>query len=423
MPAEDIIEELRLQNPWWSEKNVKQPENTIEREIFLTLIDELERKPIIGIIGLRRIGKTTLLKTIIKHLISKIEPNRICYFSFDMGEKFEPLKIVKVYSEEILRESLSELTSRVYFFFDEIQKVKNWGNQIKSLYDKEFNIKFIVSGSSSMNLEKGAGESLVGRILIEKLRPFTFREFLRYRGNEIPQIALDNIFYPENASKYRIAFKEYMERGGLPEMYDEFSQAYLRQMLDLTFFRDIVELFMVKRSDVLKGIFRLIAENTGQKINLNNISGALNTDYRTVRSYIQYLEDSFLIQRSLPYEKSHLKSLRKNPKIYVSDHSYTSLWNCKEGLKAQTIAFNHLKLNEDPLYYNKPEIDILLPGKKRAFEVKYSGKVTKIDVKNLMKLDGDFNLYLVTKDTYEQWSINGRRVIVLPLWLLCLLKY
>jgi hypothetical protein len=271
-----------------------------------------------------------------------------------------------------------------------------------------------------MNLEKGAGESLIGRIRIEKLRPFTFREFLRYKGIEIPSISLDDVFYPENASKYRVAFKEYMERGGLPEMYEEFSLIYLRQMLDLTFFRDIVDLFMVKRSDVLKGIFRLIAENTGQKINFNKISRDLNTDYRTVRSYVQYLEDSFLIQRSLPFEKSHLKSLRKNPKIYVSDHSYTSLWNCKEGLKAQTIAFNHLKLNSEPLYYSKPEIDILLPEQKRAFEVKYSAVVTKADVKNLQELHRNFNLYLVTKDTYEQWSINGIRVIVLPLWLLCL---
>ncbi|MDP6155771.1 MAG: AAA family ATPase, partial [Candidatus Thermoplasmatota archaeon] len=140
MSSEEIIEELRLQNPWWSGKYVKLPENTIERELFPALLDELERELIIGIIGLRRVGKTTLLKTIIKHFMSKIEPIRICYFSFDLGDEFEPLKIVKVYCEEILRESLSELSSRVYFFFDEIQKVKNWGNQIKSLYDKGLNV-------------------------------------------------------------------------------------------------------------------------------------------------------------------------------------------------------------------------------------------------------------------------------------------
>ena len=106
-----------------------------------------------------------------------------------------------------------------------------------------------------------------------------------------------------------------MEYGGLPEMYDDFSLEYLGQMLDLSFFRDIVEMFIVKRSDILKGIFRIIVKKTGQKINFSKLSGDLGTEYRTVSSYIRYIEDSFLIARSLPYEKSSVKSLRKNPKM------------------------------------------------------------------------------------------------------------
>ncbi len=176
-----------------------------------------------------------------------------------------------------------------------------------------------------MNIAKGAGESLVGRIKIHRLFPFTFREYLMYHGMQPQNIKLDNIKYPDNASEYKIEFKKYMERGGLPELYEESSPELLNQIPDLVFFRDIVEIFSVKRTEVLKGIFREIAEHSGQIVNYSNMENDLNTQYRTIKDYIQYLQDSCLIEKSTPFEESHLKSLRKNPKMYSADHSFTAL--------------------------------------------------------------------------------------------------
>ncbi|MCK4713994.1 MAG: ATP-binding protein, partial [Candidatus Aenigmarchaeota archaeon] len=283
-------------------------------------------------------------------------------------------------------------------------------------------IKFIVSGSSSMNLAKGAGESLAGRITIHRLTPFSFKEFLSYQGIKPPDISLEDISYPANSSRYRIAFKEYMEKGGLPEMYEEFSLEQLRQTLDLVFFRDIVDIFPVKRTDVLKGIFRLTAENTGQKINYTKLAGDLGTEYRTIRDYVEYLQDSFLLEKSVPYERSGLKAMRKNPKMYVSEHAYTNLWRCKKGLVAQTIAFNYLKRYGEPSYIQEPEVDIVLPEKKWAFEVKYSSAVSKGDAKNLASVPKGFRLFMITENSYDTWDIGGRQVQLVPLWLLCLCK-
>lgn len=419
MNREEALEELYSQNPWWSGGSVKLPTKVVERNLMPKILENLENKRITTIVGLRRVGKTTLLKLIIKKLLKELEGERICYFSFDLAEQIGPREIVKIYSEEVIKKTLPEIEEKVYFFFDEIQKIEDWGNQLKSIYDKDYNVKFITTGSSSMNITKGVGESLAGRTLIRRLRPFSFSEFLTYRGIKFDSEGIEQLSYPDNAEKLRISFKDYMETGGLPELYEETSPELLKQTLDLVFFRDIVNIFPVKRTDVLKGIFRTLVENTGQKVNYTKFARDLDTQYRTVKEYLQYLEDSFLIQTSYPYEGRSLKKYRKNPKIYVTDHAYTNLWKCKEGLKAETVAFNHLKRIEYPSYSKNPEVDIILPEKKCAFEVKYRSEVRKSDAKPLTELPSDFNLFLVTKENYDTWTVNGRKIQIIPLWLLC----
>ncbi len=421
MERQDVVEELRLQNPWWNTGKIDVGENIVRRELFDDLKKKIQEKRVNSIIGLRRVGKTTLLKLMIEHLLKYTDPKRICYFSFDLAENEGPQRLIKIFSEEIIKEPYLKYEEKVYFFFDEIQKVENWSDQLKSIQDKDVQVKFIITGSSSMNITKGAGESLVGRTEIKRLEPFSFKEYLRYEGVEIDEVDIDETYYPDDSSLYKIKFKEYMEIGGLPELYDNQSIELLKQIVDLVFFRDIVEMFPVKRTEVLKGIFREIVEMSGQKVNYSNMANDLNTQYRTIKSYLEYLQDSFLVEKSIPQEESHLKALRKNPKLYMSDHAFSSIWKTKEGLKAETIAFNHLKRLERPRFYREPEVDIVLPEMKKAFEVKYTSNVSKDQAENLLDLPEDFDLYLVTKDVYEKWEIDGRKVYAVPLWLLCLM--
>lgn len=424
MEREEIIEEMTAQNLWWENRELKIPEKIIERELGSKILSRINKKRIDAIIGLRRVGKTTLVKRIIKHLLKDVEAKRIFYFSFDLAQEIKPRRLIKLYSEEILAEPLAKIKDQVYFFFDEIQKVEGWENHVKSLYDKEYPIKFLVTGSSSINITKGAGESLAGRTRVYKLQPFSFREFLRYNDIKAPDPNLNNLSYPLNSDELRIAFKEYFETGGLPELYQteiEDPKNLLDETTDLTLFRDIVNIFSVRRTKVLKGILRLIAENTAQKLNYQKLSKDLDTQYRTVKEYIQHLEDSFLIERSPPFEESLHKKLRKNPKVYISDHAYSRLWKCKKGLKAETVAFNHLKRLEDPVYNRDPEVDIVLPDKKAGFEIKYKENPSRRDAKNLLKLPETFDLFLVTREGYDEWKIGGRKIQLIPLWLLCLL--
>lgn len=421
MERQDVVEELRLQNPWWDTGEIDIDDNIIRRELFDDLKKKVQEKRVTSVIGLRRVGKTTLLKLMVRDLLKDTDPERICYFSFDLAEDEDPQSLIKIFSEEIIKEPYLKYEEKVYFFFDEIQKVDKWSEQLKSIQDKDVPVKFVITGSSSMNITKGAGESLVGRTEIKRLEPFRFKEYLRYKEVEPTDVDLDEIYYPDEASLYKIKFKEYMEKGGLPELYDDLSIELLKQILDLVFFRDIVEMFPVKRTEVLKGIFREIVEKSGQKVNYSNMANDLNTQYRTIKNYLEYLQDSFLVEKSIPHEVSHLKALRKNPKLYMSDHAFSSIWKTKEGLKAETIAFNHLKHLERPNFNREPEVDIVLPEMKKAFEVKYTSNVSKEQAENLLDLPEEFDLHLVTNNVYEKWEIDGRMVHVIPLWLLCLM--
>jgi len=420
MNRQEIVEELREQNTWWETNNVDLPNKIITRDLKHQISDELSTKKITGIVGLRRVGKTTLLKLIIRDLLKENESTRICYFSFDLAEDISPRDLIKIYSEEILKEPYSKYSKKVFFLFDEIQKVTNWSNHLKSFQDKNLTMKFIITGSSSLNITKGAGESLAGRIQFYKLPPFSFKEYLRYNEIKTPTISLDDLSYPKNASMFRIHFNDYLQQGGLPELYDQYSTEHLKQILDLIFFRDIVDMFTIKKTDVLKGLFHHITDHSGQLINYSNLADALNTQYRTIKDYVQYLQDSFLAIKSPAYETNYLKSLRKNPKMYVSDHAYMRLWKAKEGLKAQTIAFNHLQQIEKPYFNKDPELDMVLPTQKMAFEIKYTDNITKKDMGNIMHLSDDFTLFLVTKDTYDTIDMQGKTIHLIPLWLLTL---
>ncbi len=196
----------------------------------------------------------------------------------------------------------------------------------------------------------------------------------------------------------------------------------LEENLDLVFFRDMVELFNVGRSSILKDIFLMLATQTAQKMSYNSISNDLDSDFRTVKKYVGYLEDSYLIQRSKPYTKSKHSSIRKSPKVYVQDHAYNRIYPTKDGLKAETIAFNHARHLEIPYYFKDPEVDIVLPETGVLLEVKYGKNIDEDDLRNLVKATDEtgFKPYLLTEDTYGSKTVEGIKVELIPLYVFCL---
>ncbi|MEM4706996.1 MAG: AAA family ATPase [Candidatus Anstonellales archaeon] len=173
-------------NHWWVEKQVKKEfAPTTRRVLFNTIKKELSRRQVQIVVGLRRVGKSTIFYQLIDDLIRcGTDPMHIVYCNFDEPE----LQEKRV--DDLLKE-YSKLTNvdykkeKIYLFLDEAQKAKNWVADVKLIYDNLRNIKILVSGSASLNLLCEAKKSLAGRAIHYELRPLSFSEFLDLKGIRI----------------------------------------------------------------------------------------------------------------------------------------------------------------------------------------------------------------------------------------------
>ncbi len=415
-----LLKEIERQNPWWRHKDVT--DDTVERDIEQKIVSELSEHIVTGITGVRRCGKSTLLKRILKKLLKDIAPENILYFSFDI-EKCEIRELLDKYFNEI-RRTTAEDAGETFIFLDEVQKIDGWSDHVKAYYDSYEHIKFIITGSSSANIRKGSGESLVGRMSLHHLTTFSFREYLRYCDISVPEKEFGEFPVPNNADEIKTKFLDYFEIGGFPGLFnfDETTRIErLRDMIDLALYRDIVDIFDIQRPELLEGLFKVISSNSGGIVNYNNLSRDLDAEYRTIKKYIEELESSFLIGISRRFEENRLKQYRKRPKIYPGDHSFCLLENTSTGRVAETIAFNHLSTLGSCGYWknNKNEIDVILKEQDNiyAFEIKYKEGISGRDRSGLETFSERYpesERYLVTKNELE------RDLKIVPLWLLLL---
>ena len=192
----NVKSSLIATNPWWNNQKIN--EQFLlgrKRNEFYDIIKTIDNKRILSIIGPRRVGKSTLIYQTINYLLKekKVDNKRILLFSGDdpilfFNENDKLSDVLDVYFDEILNENISNLTSKVYIFIDEIHFIKNWQNYLKTYFDRKYNIKFIITGSSSMHLFKDANESLLGRIENIYVLPLTFSQFMNFYMTYISKI-------------------------------------------------------------------------------------------------------------------------------------------------------------------------------------------------------------------------------------------
>ena len=188
IPETEILRILNKYNPWWGDKPIPPSKtSSFKRGDYYIIKEELERREIVSIIGPRRVGKTILIHQIIQDLLdSKIDPKRVLYLSSDeveLNSKGVELKdVLEVYSTYILKIPLNSLNEICYLFLDEIQELPHWEKILKNWYDLGYNLRFVISGSSSIWINKGTEESLLGRIKTFVMMPLKFSEVLRYRN-------------------------------------------------------------------------------------------------------------------------------------------------------------------------------------------------------------------------------------------------
>jgi len=430
----ELSETLTNLNPWWVNRVYEVKE--FHRSDFEKIHESIENdRQVTAIVGPRQVGKTTMIRQSISSLIKKgTPPQNILYLNFDnrtlrVEAKGDLDAILGFYSKRILQESLPEAKNRVYVIIDEVQKLEDWGNQVKYWQDLKLNIKFVLSGSSSLKIIQGSGESLQGRIKIFVQLTFSLKEFAAYNKLIFPSIGLKELINPPREltlkkDKLEILLNQYMQEGGYPlalecgSLVETFK--VLLDLKSLSIKRDILDIEPLRESAALEDLLTILADASGNKINSSRLASAAKLNILSVQKYLGLFEASYFIRLAKAYSGSAFVSTRKEQKVYFLDPGMINALlykldfsNRYLGKIAENIVFAHilrLRLKEefDPkiFYWSEGEVDFFftLEGKKYLIELKYSDKINEQDLTNIKKFldkhDAD-HILIITKNQFD----------------------
>jgi len=387
-------------------------------------LESLEERQILILTGLRRVGKTTLMYQTVEELLKTLDPFKILYFSFEES-LVSPKDVLEYYEKRVLKKPLED-AGRVFVFFDEIQYARDWPSVLKQFYDLYPNIKFFISGSSSLLLSKGAMEKLAGRFFFVELKPLTFSEFLNMKGFGKEEMDL----FPRRVEAY---FFNYLRRSGFPEIVDWENEAkiaeYVRNsVVDRVILRDIPFIFKTRDIALLERTVKLILSNPGSLININSLSRDWGGDKRTISNYLRLLETTLLIRSLSNFRPTFLSSSRKLKKYYPATPSLTFSYSKetfeeKLGAMLETYVVNLLNAS----YYfreGKKEIDIILKNQE-LLPIEVKEHVDEEDLKKFSNLVKHINAKRGIIVSLNQ-EMKRPEVEVIPIYLaekkLCMLS-
>lgn len=295
----------------------------IQRRLFIPLAKHLKEKEITIIIGPRQVGKTTILNLLKEDLGKsfKVGKENIFYFNLDRITDFEFFK-----SQEEIIKFLRSFAPRdkIFLFIDEAQRVENSGRFFKGIYDLNFPVKFILTGSSSLELKAKFQEFLTGRKRLFYLWPLDFEEFIGFKSPR-----LKDLLRNKNVSSYDLnaifdILKEFMVFGGYPRQalatdYGD-RKSLIEEIYNSYVEKDVVNFLKIKNVFNYSKLVRTLASQTSGILNINELSAVLETERKTVQHYLNILEETFIIRLVRPFFRNSLKELRKSPKIFFVDN-------------------------------------------------------------------------------------------------------
>lgn len=459
---------LGRRNDWWGTgKSAVDSIYKIARDELAIITDGLNDRRIQLIIGPRRVGKSTLMQQAIGHLLKTgVEPKRILFFSCDDPTLFDGSAtigdIIECYASDVLHEAVPGLSSRVYIFIDEIHTLTGWQLWLKNYYEPQYNIKFVVSGSSASHLFDGARESLLGRTDTLRLMPLSLMQFCRfwsvYRDSEqvmdflgtVPEGSLytDPLGYygalSGDAWKWdgfkpyvTAALQEYLLIGGYPEYFADNNKTLWQKRLadDIIsqgLYRDIVSIYSIKTPDKLEKLLFFIADNNGQDFNMKTIADTIGCDNETVSTYLTYLTQAYMAIVLSHYSRSAGKILRKNKTLYVLDNGIANAMlrlpdidETRAGHIVESIcARDALAACENNLWSlhtwrdKYTEVDLILDRKTDVLpiEVKYQSHTKHAGLPAFRKAFPDMNIpvsVVITKDRLDK----EQDTLYIPFWL------
>lgn len=390
----------------------------VKRKAFDFLLSYLSKRQIIEITGLRRTGKSTLIFQLINHLIQKsAEPFSILYFTYD--EEWPAVEILL--QEYFIQTGIDYKKDKIYVFLDEIQKLPDFQNQIKIFYDLYPNIKFVISGSTSLFIKKKSRESLAGRIFSYILSPLSFNEYLIFKENT-GLLDKPGLYSSELEKEFKIYLNsQFIESIFIPKLADK--REYFSSIIKKIVFEDLPSVFRFDNPQVLWRICQFIAQKPGCIINNINLSSEFQINNKTVASYLSYLEEAFLVKKLYNFSKNLISSERRLKKYYLASPSFSS---SLVDFSDYSSLFENYAVSLCPASYffrdsYGHEVDFILSIEGKDIfpvEVKYKKEIKQNDLNNLLLFLDEFSitrgflLYMGIKE--KTIKIKGKAVTLIP---------
>jgi predicted AAA+ superfamily ATPase len=436
-----MFEEILIdQNPFWY-NSLKINSDIITRNKLKNLASYIDIKQILVITGIRRSGKSTLLKELLNELINikKVPSKNILYINLESPylEKYknDPKYLDLIYKEFLELNKLGS-DSKKYLLLDEIQFFKNWQVFVKSRYESD-NIKFIITGSNSWLLNQEFSTLLSGRSISFEIYPFDFKEFLL--SKKIKYLTLKDKI--NNKLKIIKNLDSYLFKGGFPEVVlnkDEFvNNEILVNYYKNILFLDVIPRFNIKEINNFEKLANYLFNNIANNYSYNKLGKHLKFSDKTIKEYINYLEKAYLIFELNRFDYSFKKQINYSKKLYVIDNGLLNSVSFKfskdYGKLYENLVFIELKRRYSNLYYyitkNNFEIDFLVrkdDNVKELIQVCYDlsdlntfERETRSLISASLELECD-NLIIINKDLDKEIEVDSKKIRLISLhnWLL-----
>lgn len=386
----------------------------IKRELYLSQIERLiDKEPIKIITGVRRSGKTYLLKSIREELKSRgVDEENIFLISF------ESMRYNRIENFMQLDECIMNLTEnargKVYLLFDEIQNVKNWERSINACR-VDLDCDIYITGSNSELLSGEMATLISGRYYQINVYPFSFEEFLQYKRE------MEN----KDTSDLDKMFSEYVEYGGMPpiqQVAEQDKYSYLADIYDTILLKDIVTRHNIRNTDMLNRILDYVIMNFGKKFSAGNIAKYVKHEGRklakdTILDYLLYSKNACFIHKAPREDIKGKKVLEHNEKYFLVDHGfYQARFGEIENMGSileNIVYIELLRRGYDVKVgmIGKNEIDFVCRKDKEKIYIQVTYQLENDETKDrefsgLEKINDNFDKYVLSMDKLD-FSGNG----------------
>lgn len=430
MERDLILEILNDWNFWRKELDAGKK----RQEYVNSCLDFLKPNVIVAIIGVRRSGKSYLMRQVAKELAKKgIKKEELLIINFEdvRFTEFSTKLLNDIY--EIYLEVLKP-TSKPFIFLDEIHNVPNWEKWVRTIHELN-KAKIIISGSSSKLLAGELATVLTGRHLDVTIFPLSFKEFLLFKNIEIK----DELDLISKKIEIKRALNEYSEFGGFPEVVlNEEKRQLLSKYFEDVVTKDVEKRYKIRKGEKLRSLTRFYLTNIANPITFSSLSKFLKISKNTIEKFSNYLEDAhalFFVKKFSFSFKEQEKSARK---VYAIDPGLSNVIGFRFSenrgklmenmIAVEILRKKSLNLNLDFYYwkdYQQNEVDFVV---KDGFDVKQLIQVTyanskdeieKREIKSLAKASKELkckNLLLITWDYEDEILTNKTKIKCLPIW-------